>query len=210
VLALVKPGDFVVMQFGHNDNGPRGPVRGIGDETEERTNPTTNQPETVHTFGWYLRKYIADTKAKGATPLVCSLVPRNIWRDGKIARSNDGHAAWARAVAESEQVPFLDLHETIAKRYDQLGEPAVTKLFADVRVHTNWEGAVLGADCVVASIKNLRQHPLTKFLVASSGQTQETAAQAVAPAPQSSAAPRSLADGPDPREIPVPPIAAPL
>ncbi len=204
VLALLKPGDFVVMQFGHNDNGPRGPLRGIGEETEERQNPTTNEPEAVHTFGWYLRKYIADAKAKGATPIVCSLVPRNIWRDGKISRPQGSHADWARAVAQSEQAGFLDLHEIIAARYDTFGEQAVSKLFADARVHTNWEGAVLSAECVVTGLKNLSQHPLNQFLVGlrdTNGQiaTQET----VAP-------PRSIADGPDPREIPVPPIKSPL
>src|SRR5262249_41563620 len=153
--------------------------------TEERTNPTTNEPETVRTFGWYLRKYIADTRAKGATPLVCSPVPRNIWREGKIARSSDGHAAWARAIAESEQTPFLDLHETIATRTAQLGDSAFTKLSADIRVHTNWEGAVLGAECVGDCIKNLTQHPLTKFLVARGGHPTEPAAQSGTPAPRS-------------------------
>ena len=72
---MLKPGDVVIMQFGHNDNGARGALRGIGEETRERQNPTTNQTETVHTFGWYLRKYIADTRARGATPIVCSLDP---------------------------------------------------------------------------------------------------------------------------------------
>jgi hypothetical protein len=96
----------------HNDNGLRG-LPGPREETE-RQNPLTNQPETVHTFGWYLRKYIADAKAKGVTPIVCSLVPRNIWRDGKISRPQGSHADWARSVAQSEQAAFLDLHEIIA------------------------------------------------------------------------------------------------
>jgi rhamnogalacturonan endolyase len=204
VLSLVKPGDFILMQFGHNDNGPRGPLRGVGDETEERQIPLTNKPETVHSFGWYLRKYIADTNAKGATPIVCSLVPRNIWRDGQIARPRDGHADWARAVAQAEQSAFLDLHETIATRYDALGEEAVGKLFADARVHTTWEGAVLSAQCVVASIKNLPQHPLIGFLAGPGSPTAHFVAQ------ETAARSRSIADGPDPREIPVPPIIGPL
>jgi rhamnogalacturonan endolyase len=166
VRALLKPGDFVILQFGHNDNGPRGPLLGIGDETEERQNSLTNQSETVHTFGWYLRKYIADAKAHGATPIVCSLVPRNIWRDGKIARPQGSHADWARAVAQTEQAAFLDLHELIAARYDAVGEPAVGKLFADVRVHTNWDGAVLSAESVVAGLKNLPRHPLAAYFLA--------------------------------------------
>src|ERR1700689_3243623 len=65
VLALVRPGDFVMMQFGHNDSGPAGSIKGNGDETEERTD-TKGKQETVHSYGWYIRKYIAETKAKGA------------------------------------------------------------------------------------------------------------------------------------------------
>ncbi len=43
--------------------------RGIGDETREIDNPITKKREVVHTFGWYMSKYIADTRAKGATPI---------------------------------------------------------------------------------------------------------------------------------------------
>jgi len=73
VLALVKPGDYVMMQFGHNDGGGaangRGSLRGNGDATQEVSNREVY--ETVHTYGWYIRKYVADTNAKGATPIVC-------------------------------------------------------------------------------------------------------------------------------------------
>jgi lysophospholipase L1-like esterase len=165
VLAMLKPGDVVIMQFGHNDNGARGALRGTGEETRERENPTTEQTETVHTFGWYLRKYIADTRARGATPIVCSLIPRNIWRDGRIARTRDGHADWARAVAESEKASFIDLHEIIARRYDALGPDAVGPLFADGRVHTSWPGAVLNAECVLAGLRALPENPLTPYLL---------------------------------------------
>jgi rhamnogalacturonan endolyase len=163
VLVMLKPGDVVIMQFGHNDNGPRGALRGTSEETRERENPATGQSETVHTFGWYLRKYIADTRGKGATPIVCSLIPRNIWRDGRIARTRDGHADWAREVAESEKAAFIDLHETIARRYDDLGPDAVGPLFADARVHTSWAGAVLNAECVLAGLAALPENPLKPY-----------------------------------------------
>ena len=58
----------------------------------------------VHTYGWYLRKFIADARAKGATPIVCSLVPRKIWKDGKIARDSRDYAGWAAEVAAAENV----------------------------------------------------------------------------------------------------------
>ncbi|MDP9172124.1 MAG: hypothetical protein M3N54_16015 [Acidobacteriota bacterium] len=69
VLALPKPGDLVIMQFGHNDNGAAAPLKGIGEDTEQRG------AETVHSWAWYLRKYIAETRVKRATPIVCTLIP---------------------------------------------------------------------------------------------------------------------------------------
>ena len=96
VLSQLKPCDFVIMQFGHNDGGEindtsraRGSLRGAGPETQEIDNLLTKQHEVVHSFGWYLRKYIADIKAKKATAIVCSLIPRKIWKDTKIVRSHD-------------------------------------------------------------------------------------------------------------------------
>lgn len=163
-LALVKPGDVVMIQFGHNDNGARGPVRGIGPETEEREHPTTKQKETVQTFGAYLRRYLADIRAKQATPILCSLVPRKIWKDGKIARATGSHADWTREVAKAEAVAFIDLHELIAQRYDALGAEAVNSLFADERVHTNKAGAEFNAAVVVEGLRALPQNPLAAYL----------------------------------------------
>lgn len=158
VLAMLKPGDLVIMQFGHNDNGPSAPIPGIGPETEERAG------ETVHTWGWYLRKYIADTRARGATPIICTLIPRNIWENGKITRPTGSHAAWAREVARAENVPLLDLYERIAERYDLMGQPAVTALFADKRVHTTRTGAELNASIVVAALRALADDPAAPYL----------------------------------------------
>ena len=162
-LALIKPGDVVMIQFGHNDNGPRAPLRGTGDETAERENPETKQRETMHTWGWHLRQYIADIRAKGATPIVCSLVPRKIWRDGKIARTSGSHADWARDIAREGNVAFLDLHELIASRYDALGEAAVNLLFADERVHTSRAGAELSAEIVVNALKALPHNSVSTW-----------------------------------------------
>lgn len=164
-LALVQPGDVVLIQFGHNDNGPRGPLKGTGPETEERENPATREKETVRTFGAYLRSYVAEVRARQATPILCSLVPRKIWRDGRIARATGSHADWTREVAAAERVAFLDLHEGIAARYDALGAAAVEPLFADERVHTTRVGAELNAACVVAALRALPQNPLAGFLL---------------------------------------------
>ena len=170
VLVSLKPGDFVMMQFGHNDAGAvndksraRASIPGTGDKTEEIDNMITKKHEVVHTFGWYLREYIDETKAKGGSPIVCSLVPRKIWKDGRIVRDTSTYAGWARTVAETASVPFLDINESIAARYDALGATDVESLFGDEHTHTTRAGAELNAKCVVAALRNLTVDPLAPF-----------------------------------------------
>ena len=169
MLALAKPGDFVMMQFGHNDGGGaangRGSLRGNGDETQDVT--VGDKPETVHTYGWYIRNYIADTKAKGATPIVCSLIPRNTWRDEKVARAVGSYATWAEEATRQGSALFIDLNGIIADHYDQLGQEAVNKLFpAKEHTHPNWHGAVLNAQCVIEGLKRLKDCELNNDLSA--------------------------------------------
>jgi lysophospholipase L1-like esterase len=171
VLETLKPGDFVMMQFGHNDDGPlddaaraRGTLKGIGDEIREIDNPLTKQHEVVHTYGWYLKRFIADTRAKGATPILCTLIPRKTWQDGKIVRNKLNYAGWAAEVAEAGKVPLVDLNEIIARRYDELGPEKVEALFADPHTHTSRAGAELNAECVIAGVKGLAANPLARFL----------------------------------------------
>ena len=76
-------------------------------------------------YGWYLRKYISDAKAKGATPIVLSLVPRKIWKDGKIARASNDYAKWAAEAARAEGVAFVDLNDIVARHYEELGPEKV-------------------------------------------------------------------------------------
>lgn len=171
VLAMMKPGDVVLMQFGHNDGGAlddaaraRGTIKGTGEETREIDNPIAKQHEVVHSYGWYLRKFIADAKARGATPVMCSLVPRKIWKDGKIARDKESYAGWAEQVAAQEQIGFIDLNETIAGKYDALGPEKVDPLFGDPHTHTSRAGAELNADTVVEGLRRLSRNPVAAFL----------------------------------------------
>ena len=172
VLAELKPGDFVLMQFGHNDGGPindesraRGSLPGIGKEFEAINNQVTKKSEVVHTFGWYMRKYITDTKAKGATPIVLSPVPRNIWVYGKVARAADSYGGWAESVAKSEKAFFIDLNEIVAVRYEAIGQETIARdYFKTDHTHTSPVGARLNAESVVAGLKALVNCPLTKYL----------------------------------------------
>ncbi|MEI6051711.1 MAG: rhamnogalacturonan acetylesterase [Opitutaceae bacterium] len=178
VLPLMKTGDYVLMQFGHNDDGAlnneppgplraRGTIRGTGEESVEIDNVMTKKHEVVHSYGWYLRRFIADARERGVTPIVCSLVPRKSWRDGHITRAP--YAAWAAEVARTTGAAFLPLNELVALRYEALGAEAVEKLFADANTHTSRAGAELNAAAVVVALKALPRTPLTATL-SSAGQ----------------------------------------
>lgn len=169
VLDALQPGDFVLMQFGHNDGGSltegrgRASLKGNGEETQDVTDPRTNKPETVHTYGWYLRKYIADTKAKGATSIVLSQVPRNMWKDGKVNRASVDYGKWAAEAARAGGAAFIDLNEIIAKHYEEMGEEKVKAMFPADHTHTDAAGAQLNAASVVEGIL-ATHHKLEEFL----------------------------------------------
>lgn len=171
VLAELKPGDFVLMQFGHNDGGPldrgraRASLKGAGPESQVITNQNSGKIETVHTYGWYMRKYITDAKAKGATPIVLSLVPRKLWKNGKILRGTHDYALWAREAAQQEGVAFVDLNEIVARHYEALGPEKVNQLFGDEHTHTNAQGARLNAQCVIEGLRALNNCALTNYLL---------------------------------------------
>jgi lysophospholipase L1-like esterase len=172
VRAELKPGDFVIMQFGHNDGGSltqnrgRGSLKGVDDRAAEVV-LTNGVRETVHTFGWYLRKYVTDAKAKGATPIVCSLIPRNDWKDGHVVRAGNSYAGFAGEVARQEGVAFIDLNEIIAREYEAEGQVKVTaKYFLNEHTHTTPAGAELNAACVVEGVKALKDCPLANYLKA--------------------------------------------
>jgi len=109
-----------------------------------------------------LRKFIADARAKGATPIVCSPIPRKTWKDGRIVR--DVYGRWAAEVAASEGVAFVDLNEIIARRYEELGPEKVEPLFGDPHTHTSRGGAELNAECVIAGLKELPADPVAEYL----------------------------------------------
>ncbi len=162
-LTLIKPGDFVLIQLGHNDSAPyndnsraRGTIKGVGEETEEIDNMMTKQHEVVHSFGWYIRKYVREAKAAGATPIVLSLTPRKTWKDGKIGRSGaDSYGGWSKQVAEQEGVAFIDANDLIAMRYEAIGEGKLDPLFGDPNLHTSKAGADLNAEVIARELAKL-------------------------------------------------------
>ncbi|MCJ8165939.1 rhamnogalacturonan acetylesterase [Pontibacter sp. E15-1] len=172
VLSTLKPGDFVIMQFGHNEGsapdtsraGYRGVLRGTGPETKELT-WKDGEKEVVHTYGWYLSKFVKEAKEKGATPIIASMIPRNQWKDGKVVRADNDFGKWAREVAQAEGVYFVDLNRITAEKYEAFGPEKVDALFPSDHTHTSPEGARINAASVVDGLKQNKRHPLNKYLL---------------------------------------------
>ena len=160
----IKKGDFVIMQFGANDNGAAS-GRGIGPETQEVVR--AGRTNTLHTFGWYLEQFVKETREQGGTPIICSLTPRKNWTpDGHFRRDNTTHVAWAAAIAKTNDVPFVDLYELIARKYETLGREKVDSIYVPSpkeNLHTGWDGAVINAECVIAGLNGLKENPLAPF-----------------------------------------------
>jgi lysophospholipase L1-like esterase len=164
----LRPGDFVLMQFGHNDGGeiakgdrPRASLKGNGDESKDVVVENTGKAETVHSYGWYLRKYIAEAKAAGASPIVLSPVPRNIWKDDRVVRAKNDYGKWAAEAATASGVPFIDFNELISARYETIGQTNVAKDFftpAD-HTHTTKAGAELNAEILAMALKEMKGLP---------------------------------------------------
>lgn len=173
-LDRVRPGDFVLMQFGHNDGGqmfdgdrPRASIKGNSDEAIDGVVERTGEAETVHSFGWYLRRYIADTRSKGATPIVLSQIPRDRWEDGRVIRSDKDYGLWARQAAEQAGAFFIDLNEIVSKRYESVGADKVDRDYFTQEdwTHTTHEGAIVNAECVALGIEALENCELKQFLL---------------------------------------------
>jgi len=172
VLSEMKPGDYVLIQMGHNDGGAldgpkaRGSLHGLGDETRDVALPS-GRTETVHTYGWYIRKYIADTRAKGATPILLSLTIRNIWKpgpDGKPHIERDmGYDADLKQLAATEHVAYVDMATVEADRLEAAGPEKTALLFPIDHTHTSAEGAELNAQSVAIALRNAHS-PLTAYL----------------------------------------------
>ncbi|HEY4330233.1 MAG TPA: GDSL-type esterase/lipase family protein, partial [Phycisphaerae bacterium] len=155
LLPKIQPGDYVIMQFGHNDNTRppesdtlryRSTVSGNGENTVVGpVDPTQGGgTEVIHSFGWYIRQFVIITRGKGATAIVCSLIPRDNWSAaGKVNRADNGYALWAKQAAEQSGGLFLPLNKLVADEYDKLGRAKIVADYfpAGETTHTNWTGA---------------------------------------------------------------------
>lgn len=173
VLKGIQKGDWVIIELGHNDNGPydsgraRASIPGIGNDSLIVTIKETGVQDTVYTYGEYMRRYIHEVKAKGAHPILFSLTPRNAWDDKDstiITRVNQTFGLWAKQVAEAENIPFIDLNEITARKFEKFGKEKVKYMFYLDRIHTSTFGARVNAESAAEGIRNCPGLELAQYL----------------------------------------------
>lgn len=173
VLEGMRPGDWVIIELGHNDNGPydsgraRASIPGIGKDSLNVTIQETGAKETVYTYGEYMRRFVRDAKAKGAHPVLFSLTPRNAWEDKDstvVTRVNSTFGLWAKQVADEQGVPFIDLNDITARKFEKFGKEKVKYMFYLDRIHTSAFGARVNAESAAEGIRDYPGLELANYL----------------------------------------------
>lgn len=171
VLKGVQKGDWVIIELGHNDNGPydegraRASIPGTGKDSLNVTIKETGVKETVYTYGEYMRRFINDVRKKGAHPILMSLTPRNSWdSEGVLTRKKNNFTPWIKEVCAEEHVPFVNLEEITAQKYEQFGPEKVNYMFYGDRIHTSEFGARINARSAAEGIAACPELELKKFL----------------------------------------------
>ena len=119
VRTALGAGDYVLIQFGHNDEK--------SDEPTLYTDPQT-------TYKQYLTKYISDARAKQAVPVLLTSINRNSWSGTKL---NDTHGAYPPAVRElaaALDVDLIDMTALTKQYFERLGPSETNKLFMNLAV----------------------------------------------------------------------------
>ena len=149
LISQVKKGDFVVIQFGHNDGHVKRP--------KQYTVPGG-------TYDANLKKFIADVRSKGGIPVIATSIARgNFDKQGKIALASLAqYCDAARNVAKAEKADLADLNAETVKLFNSLKKEGTRKLFMcssqdpkrknDV-THVNKEGASAIAKLFVDAVK---------------------------------------------------------
>ena len=145
MLSQMKKGDYLLVQFGHND--------------EKASWPQT-YVEANTTYKAYLKVFVAEARRRGVTPVLCSPVQRRQFdTSGKIRNSHGDYPAAVRDVAKEENVAFIDLAALSATFYEALGPEKAPLAFAgtgpnrDATHHDNY-GSYEIAKCVIQGLKD--------------------------------------------------------
>ena len=141
LLSRMKPDDWLLIQFGHND---------------QKANWPQTYAEAATTYRDYLKAYIGEARRRGAKPvLVTSMHRRKFDAAGKVVNTLGDYPEAVRAVGRETGVPVIDLQTMSAAFYEALGPDNAWKAFNDGgkdATHHNNYGAYVLARCVAAGI----------------------------------------------------------
>lgn len=141
--ALKEKPDIILIQFGHNDS--HGPGR------PESTDAATDYRD-------YLRRYISEARAAGATPILITPMHRRTFDDaGKLTDILHPYADAMKAVAAELKVPVIDLHRASGQLFERLGPTGSAELANKPGDHThfNEKGARAMAELVMKELSQL-------------------------------------------------------
>jgi lysophospholipase L1-like esterase len=142
LLSRLRAGDWVMIQFGHNDQKVQWPQ---------------THADAATTYRAWLRTYIAEIRARGATPiLVTSPDRRNFDANGRIDSTLGDYPEAMRIVGREEGIAVIDLNAMSRRFYEALGPEAAARVFADGgrdKTHFNDIGALALARCVVEGVR---------------------------------------------------------
>ncbi|MDR0811666.1 MAG: rhamnogalacturonan acetylesterase [Paludibacter sp.] len=164
VLDLLREGDYVFIQFGHND---------------EKTQDAKRYTDPATTFREFLTKYVTETRSKGATPVLLTPIARRKFSDenGFPLDTHGDYPAAMREVSKSLDVPLIDMTELTGRMLLVMGKEDSKRLFMHLQpgqvkkypnglqddTHLNEYGAAYIARMVAGAIRN-QQLPLAKYL----------------------------------------------
>jgi lysophospholipase L1-like esterase len=153
LLSQMKRGDWLFIQFGHNDMNANWPQ---------------TYAEAATTYRQYLKVFLAEARLRGATPvLITSMHRRSFGPDGKIRNTLGDYPEAVRQVAREEHVPLIDLNAMSAAFYEALGpqkSPIAFGANGSDATHHSAYGAYELAKCVVNGIRTAKLD-LAKYLV---------------------------------------------
>jgi lysophospholipase L1-like esterase len=150
VVSQCRTGDFVLIQFGHNDEKDKSPGAGA-----------------FTTYADLLRQYAREIQAKGAQPILITPVQRRRFdATGKLTDTHGDFPAAMKQVAQEMKLPLLDLQAMSTSLYEALGSEGSGALFkeGDGTHHNNY-GAYELSRCVVMGIQKCQLPELSKHLL---------------------------------------------
>ena len=118
-LTQMKKGDYIFMEFGHNDQKQKGPGTGA-----------------YYNFATALKTFIDEARQRGATPVFVTPTQRRSFKNGKIEETHANYPEAMKWVAEREKVALIDLHEMTRTFYEAMGEEASKRAFVHYPANT--------------------------------------------------------------------------